>query len=85
MRKKSTSGKPKGESCFWTPAESSRKNAPRKIAPWKFVARKIAPRKIATRKIPPMKFFCELFLITSFYFYENFRLQEKPIFMFFLL
>ena len=29
------------------------------------------------RKLPPMKFFCEFFLIPKFCFYENFRLKMK--------
>ena len=56
--------------CFitWIGKNGSRKNAPPgKLPPWR-----IAPRKIA-----PMKFLCEFFLISNFYFYENFCLKMK--------
>ena len=42
------------------------------MPPRKNAARKITPRKIAPRKIAPMKFFREFFLISNFFFHENF-------------
>ena len=41
-------------------------------------------RKYAPGKLPPMKCFCEFFLISNFYFYENFLSQEKSIFIRFI-
>ena len=46
------------------------KNAPRKIATWE---------NCSTEKCPPMKFFCEVFLISNFHFYGNFLPQLKYI------
>ena len=37
--------------------------------------------KLPPGKLPPMKFFCEFFRISNFYFYENFGPQEKSIFI----
>ena len=53
----------------------SRKNAPGKMSPRKLPPRKLSPSwKIAPPgKLPPIKLFCEFFLISSFYFYDNFR------------
>ena len=45
-----------------------------KITPGKLSPRKIVPRKM---KLPSMKFFCEFFLISNFYFYEYFCLKMK--------
>ena len=44
------------------------KNGPRKKSPGK-----LPPGKLSPRKRSPMKFFCEFFLTSSFYFYDNFR------------
>ena len=59
----------------------SSKNAPGKNAPGKMSPRKLPPRKLSPSrkiapppgKLPPINFFCEFFLISSFYFYDNFR------------
>ena len=51
--------------------KGTRKNAPGKNAP-----RKIRPppqENYPPGKLSPMKFLCEFFLISSFYFYDNFR------------
>ena len=55
---------------------------PQKIALWKIAPlENCPPGKLAPGKLPPMKFFCEFFLISNFYFLENFRPQEKSIFI----
>ena len=68
---------------FSVAREGSRKNAPHIIAPTENYPLDNCPvGKLPSRKLPslplpreivPMKIFCELFLISSFYFYKKFR------------
>ena len=47
----------------------SMKNAPEKNPPRKNAPQENSPLPPYSRKIAAMKFFCDFFLITSFYFY----------------
>ena len=51
------------------------KSPPRKLTPGKLPPRKLHSGKLPNEKLPqpPIKFFCGFFLISSFYFYDNFR------------
>ena len=51
------------------------------MAPEKRLPRKLPPGKLPSEKLSPLKFFCEFFLTSSFYFDENFRPSEKSIFI----
>ena len=46
---------------------------PRKLPSGKLAPGKVPPGKLLPAKLPPMKYFCEFFLFSNFYFYENFR------------
>ena len=51
------------------------KLSPRRIPPQKISPRKFAPGKFpSSGKLSPMKFFYEFFLVSNFYFYDNFPL-----------
>ena len=56
------------------------------MSPRKFASKKIAPRKLPPGKLPPEN--CHpwnFFLISNFYFYGNFRLKVKHIFIQYIL
>ena len=57
------------------------KKSPGKLPLGKLPLPENFPKEKLPQKIVPIKIFCEFFLVSSFYIYENFRPQGKSIFI----